>query len=71
VSTYRAYWTDGSSTRQSTFAQWEGDTGGFKVQFDESGRARQWWFWDGYRVEQSPFELLLWRIKRQWHRWFP
>jgi hypothetical protein len=22
------------------------------------------------RIEQTPFDNLLWRVKRQWHRWF-
>jgi hypothetical protein len=23
------------------------------------------------KVEQRPLDNLLWRAKRQWHRWFP
>ncbi len=28
-------------------------------------------FVPGERVGQTPLENLLWRVKRQWHRWLP
>jgi hypothetical protein len=50
---------------------WLTDEGVTFVEFDADGRAQTWSFLAGWREKQNPLENLLWRVKRQWHRWFP
>jgi hypothetical protein len=50
---------------------WQGDWGEIVVKFDSEGTAIAAGFFDCYRVDPGPLGNLLWRIKRQWHRWFP
>jgi hypothetical protein len=50
---------------------WGSDQGIAVVCFDDEGRAHDRWYVDRKRVEQTTFEHLLWRAKRQWRRWFP
>jgi hypothetical protein len=50
---------------------WRGDCLEIIVHFNSSGRV-----WRTHprvvaRVKQTAFENLVWRAKRQWHRWFP
>jgi hypothetical protein len=35
------------------------------------GVVSSWALFPAVAVEQTPLENLLWRAKRQWHRWFP
>ena len=52
-------------------AGWIGDTGSIDVGFDRRGKVA---FSQFTRLELrrlSPLANLLWRAKRQWHRWFP
>jgi hypothetical protein len=50
---------------------WATDEGGTFVEFDVHGRVRSCSFISGQRAKQTFAENLLWRAKRQWHRWFP
>jgi hypothetical protein len=50
---------------------WGCDTGGGVVYFDGRGRVRFGGFIPYTRQAQNPLADLLWRAKRQWHRWFP
>jgi hypothetical protein len=50
--------------------RWVGDNGVIHVWFDED-RVTDRDFHPAYTTEQTKFENLLWRAKRQWHRWFP
>jgi hypothetical protein len=50
---------------------WEGDAIRIQVGFDDSDHATHKGRLTAHRWEQSPFDNLLWRAKRQWHRWFP
>jgi hypothetical protein len=52
-------------------AQWRGDAGIVCVAFSNSGQVVSAGMWPVKRVEQTPIDNLLWRLKRQWHRWFP
>jgi hypothetical protein len=52
-------------------AQWLTDDGSIVVAFDAKGRVDSWEWNPTQRVEQGPLDNLLWRAKRQWHRWFP
>jgi hypothetical protein len=53
-------------------SNWAGDTGWVSVEFDNGdGTVRASEFIESKRIAQGPLENLLWRAKRQWHRWFP
>jgi hypothetical protein len=49
---------------------WHSDSVAIWIEIDESGHVL---FKDAYptRRTQGPLDNLLWRAKRQWHRWFP
>jgi len=51
--------------------EWRTDRQIATVYYLPSGRVRIMGFSDVARLDQSPFANLLWRAKRQWHRWFP
>jgi hypothetical protein len=52
-------------------ARWNGDTAEITVQFHRR-KGAVFACCDGVsRAEQSALDNLLWRAKRQWHRWFP
>jgi hypothetical protein len=50
---------------------WIPDDGTGYVDFDSEGLVKCSGFEGTLRQEQSFSENLLWRAKRQWHRWFP
>jgi hypothetical protein len=50
---------------------WLTDTGWYTVTFDDDGKVETRGFGSGTRVTQGPLDNLIWRAKRQWHRWFP
>jgi hypothetical protein len=50
---------------------WSSDDQVLVLQFDFDGTVRLKFSGPTARVVQSPFNDLLWRAKRQWHRWFP
>jgi hypothetical protein len=50
---------------------WISDTAQVQLRFDEDGPLIDRSFNPGRRLYQSPLDNLLWRAKRQWHRWFP
>jgi hypothetical protein len=50
---------------------WVADTGIIEVCFDREGRSFSERYAPIDRSRQSFLEILLWRAKRQWHRWFP
>jgi hypothetical protein len=50
---------------------WISDTAQVQLRFDEDGRLIDRSFDPRRRLYQPPLENLLWRAKRQWHRWFP
>jgi hypothetical protein len=50
---------------------WQGDTGFIDVTFSPEGVVRIKSFWPAIKLEQGPLDNVLWRAKRQWHRWFP
>jgi hypothetical protein len=39
--------------------------------FDDDGKVEMRGFDSGTNVKQGPLESLIWRLKRQRHRWFP
>jgi hypothetical protein len=49
---------------------WRGDRQLIIVSFDPSGRVYALGMPDVARVNQTAFENVVWRAKRQWHRWF-
>jgi hypothetical protein len=51
--------------------EWKGNTAIIRVGFDSAGLAASKEYVTSSRVEQGLLENLLWRAKRQWHRWFP
>jgi hypothetical protein len=50
--------------------EWKGNTTIIRVGFDSANVATYKEYVRNYRVDQGPFDNLLWRAKRQW-RWFP
>jgi hypothetical protein len=50
--------------------EWRSDRQILCVYFLRSGVAAKG-FWDVAPMAQSPLDALLWRARRQWHRWFP
>jgi hypothetical protein len=51
--------------------RWQDDGARLTVSFDQSGHALQARYESlGGRV-LKPLDKLLWRLQRQWHRWFP
>jgi hypothetical protein len=53
----------------ASWATWSTDSFEIVTHFDHSGGVAHLW---GYprRTTQGPVANLLWRLKRQWHRWF-
>jgi hypothetical protein len=51
--------------------QWRGDAGIICVEFTLSDHVVEAGMYPVKRVEQTLLGNLLWRAKRQWHRWFP
>jgi hypothetical protein len=47
------------------------DSAWFAVTFDDAGQVNVRGIEYGSKVNQGALENLLWRAKRQWHRWFP
>ncbi len=52
-------------------ARWAGDSAYIAVRFDPDGRVGSWYVVRTSKAAQSPLGDLLWRLQRQWHRWFP
>jgi hypothetical protein len=53
------------------FSQWHGNEGSIRLMFDLQDRLT-WGVFDGCGpVDMGRLNILLWRIKRQWQRWFP
>jgi hypothetical protein len=50
---------------------WLDDGGVVTVDFDQSGRACLGSYNKAESMPQSIFDNLIWRARRQWHRWFP
>jgi len=50
---------------------WATDDGGLFVSFDSADRVVMKVHFSYVEVQQGALERLLWRAKRQWHRWFP
>jgi hypothetical protein len=66
-------WSDviGETNRNESKDRWIGDDTWVDVAFAKSGYVT--WMQLGKRsvVDHGPLGNLLWRAKRQWHRWFP
>ncbi len=53
-------------------ARWTGDSAYIAVQFNpDDGRVETWYVVPTSKAAQSPLSDLLWRLRRQWHRWSP
>jgi hypothetical protein len=54
------------------YDQWIGDSHVASIAFSHaSGLVEAKSFMVNVPIEQSEFDTVLWRAKRQWHRWFP
>jgi hypothetical protein len=61
-----------SGNRELSFElAWKADTVHLSVNFENSGEVVGMGVCNCDRVEQTRLESLLWRLKRQWRRWFP
>jgi hypothetical protein len=49
---------------------WLGDHGDADVYFDSAGLVTGRTFWSAQPKPLGAFDKLVWRAKRQWHRWF-
>jgi hypothetical protein len=57
---------------QGTYANWETDAATVLVHFSGVGRVDFAIYYRNWLADdQSALAHLLWRAKRQWHRWFP
>jgi hypothetical protein len=52
-------------------ARWTGDSAYIAVLFNRDGRVGGWYVVPTSNAVQSPLANLLWRLGRQWRRWFP
>jgi hypothetical protein len=52
-------------------AEWRSDTHVARVRYLPPGTVYDASITDVRRPDQAPLENLVWRAKRQWHRWFP
>jgi hypothetical protein len=50
--------------------RWSGDTAEIEMRLDSSKRADQVSCWPANRVAQDPIANAIWRLTRQWRRWF-
>jgi hypothetical protein len=50
---------------------WLTDTGWYTVTFDDSDKVEGRDFESGTKAKQGTVDNLLWRVERQWRRWFP
>ena len=50
---------------------WEGDAASLSVTFDSQKKVLDTYYMPEQRWDKSVVETLLFRAKRQWHRWFP
>jgi hypothetical protein len=64
--TYRVGYIEGRPAET-----WVADTTGCAFLFDSAGRMQMSQWVSCRPVSQTPLDNLLWRAKRQWHRWFP
>jgi hypothetical protein len=55
----------------STQEEWGSDNALIKVSYSTSGKTVAAFYWGAELEAAGPFDNLLWRAKRQWHRWFP
>jgi hypothetical protein len=51
--------------------EWFGDRAAIEVYFDGAGNVASARCWLLEPIDHGPLDNLLWRAKRQWHRWFP
>jgi hypothetical protein len=60
--------------RPASESVWIGDTAWITVEYDSSASAATVQGFSCVRVKQATTDALtlaVWRVKRQWHRWFP
>jgi hypothetical protein len=62
-------WPPGRTPPQAADV-WVTDSGAIAVYFGEQG-AQETCFRPSHRIDQSPVDNLLWRVKRRWRKWFP
>ncbi len=55
----------------ATEACWYSDTAMVYMRFDASGKATLVAFLPQRRASVNPLHNFVWRVKRQWRRWFP
>ena len=53
------------------WVEWNADKASIKVCFGDNGTVRYTEYTPLSRQDQGVLENILWRAKRQWHRWFP
>ena len=62
---------DGGTVERVDFKWWISDTAQAAVFLDQSGRITSGWSYPVRTVDHGTLGNLLWRLNRQWHRWFP
>jgi hypothetical protein len=63
--------TDVNSFSGSLYMEWLDDTGNISITLEPDGQVWGKGFTPLTRAKQTRFANLAWRIRRQWHRWFP
>jgi hypothetical protein len=51
--------------------QWDGDGGSIHVDYGRAGTVVYVTYREMEEADQGPLDVLLWRAKRLWRRWFP
>jgi hypothetical protein len=55
----------------SEWRHWDGDTAFLSVAFNSQRKVLNTYYLPNESLDKSPLDTLVWRVKRQWHRWFP
>ncbi len=55
----------------SIYYRWFSDNAEVDLRFDDDGRVAGHSFYHRRRTYQPPLDNYVWRVKRQWRRWFP
>jgi hypothetical protein len=66
-----AYVSRGATDPGTPMSTWDGDQGSIRLAFDQQDKVAWGDFQSHHPVDLGTLDLVLFRAKRQWHRWFP
>ncbi len=71
LGTLRRHTFDEAEAARDEKDLWKGDTGNIVVSYGCSGTTTEALYYEVDRPGQRPLDNLLWRLRRQWRKWFP